>query len=223
MLNRDASKISSVTSRLGVDAFDQVRASMVTMHASVYAHLFSKKRADASMSNEKVRELLFAAQMGGMTQKEFELAAGRLRPNTSTRSQVGFNGRLWHHYTATDASMSCSTFIENCIEFSGKGWLSLDQCRPMVLDALATQIVASCGRPATPNELAVKVSELYLESTVKRLAPDMPPRVLGATMRKLRSLPADERADFAREAVHQLLMAETYGKGLTRSNPPIVI
>ncbi len=104
----------------------------------------AQKRLDKSVANEKVRALLNAARIGGMSQRDFELAAAELRP--SSGRGVGFNGRLWHHYLTTDARMSMSTFNEYCGYFLDKGWISELQHRDAQLCLESSQVMLTSAK-----------------------------------------------------------------------------
>ena len=81
-----------------------------------------QKRLDKAASSTNVRWLLNAAKGGGMSQHQFELAAGELQAGGGRG--VGFNGRLWHHYMSTDARMSLFTFDLYLTYFFSKSWIN---------------------------------------------------------------------------------------------------
>jgi hypothetical protein len=211
MFASSAVPVSTVTPLFGVSQFDFASASLAKMHHRIYSALSENKRADASMPNTKVRELLLLARSRGMTQKDFEIASGRIHANTATKNLMGFNGRLWHYYTTTNASMKCISFTEYAQEFHSRGWIG-DRLRDFMREALSVQIIAKLGRPATVDELESKLAAAWLEATIAKLCPNMPARVRGTVMRKLTSLPPEDQAEAAREAVNEIQMMHALGK-----------
>ncbi len=216
MFFNNHSAVSSVTSPFRLDKFNFASNAIEKISHVVSPWIANKKRADASIPNFKVRELLECARQGGMSQKDFELTAGRLRPNTSSRSTHGFNGRLWHHYVSADASMSCDTFSEYAQEFRVRGWIDDEQVRVFMIEALAVRMLAKLGRPTTPLELETGLAIAWLNGTIKKLVPDMPNRVCGAVMRNITKLPLADQAAAAKEVTHQLIMLYEYGRALEK-------
>lgn len=208
--------VSSVTSRFGLDKFHFASVALLKRSHRLGIALAKRKRADASVPNKKVRELLLLASSNGMSQKDFEVAAGKLRFNSSTREKQGFNGSLWHDYTTTDAHMSCLTFAENAMEFHVRGWIDDHQLRDFMLESLFIELLAKLGRPATEDELETRLALAWLKGTIERLAPNMPNRVRGATMRNITKLPQGEQAAAAKEVAHQLMMLDQLGHNLEK-------
>ena len=207
-------RVTSVTLRLARfnrDRLDFLHEKLSLMFDLISESLSKKKRSDASMSNRKVRQLLELAKSNGMTQKDFELACARLRPNTASRTGAGFNGRLWHYYMANDASMSCEAFGEYVREFRRCGWLDLQKEKDLMVEACTTELCAKLGRPTSQGELEARLSTKWLEAAVAEVVPDMPNRARGALMRQVSRLPLDQQAEAAREVVYQLLLAHNHG------------
>ena len=94
-----------------------------------------QKRSDRSASSNVVKALLHTAAAGGMTQKDFEQSAAGLRPGRKSDADSkmdrlgGFNGRLWHYYTTTEARMSLQTLAEYSTHFAAKGWITPAQAQ----------------------------------------------------------------------------------------------
>ena len=207
-------RVTSVTLRLARfnrDRLDFLHEKLSLMFDLISESLSKKKRSDASMSNRKVRQLLELAKSNGMTQKDFELACGRLRPNTASRTGEGFNGRLWHHYMSTDAGMSCKAFGEYVEEFRDKGWLDHQQEKDLMVEATTTQLLSKLARPDTQVEFERRMAIKWLDAAVAEVVPDMPNRARGALMRQVSRLPLDQQAEAAREVVYQLLLAHNHG------------
>lgn len=141
--------ISKLTGRSGFEGWSQqCQKALVTS--------LNQKRLDKSASNELVRWLLLSAKAGGMSQRQFELSAAELRPNGGR--DVGFNGRLWHHYMTTDARMSLATFGEYALYFFQQGWLTTEQhaeARTVVAAGIA-MLSSVGGEDRTMRELAQK-------------------------------------------------------------------
>ena len=125
----------------------------------------AQKRLDKSVANEKVRALLNAARMGGMSQRDFELAAAELRP--SGGRGVGFNGRLWHHYLTTDARMSLSTFNEYCGYFLDKGWISELQHRDAQLFLESSEAMLTSTKSDSKEIKELRITEVFTCNTAQ--------------------------------------------------------
>ena len=77
---------------------------------------------------------------------------------------------------------------------------------------MAVQVFAKLGRPASSEELEVKISLAWLVSIIKRISPEILNRTLGAALRNISCLPLHEQAAAARETGQQLLMIESHAK-----------
>lgn len=159
------------------------------------------KRSDLSVPNEAVRQLLAAANSGGMTQIQFEVCAAKLRPNSATRKLKkngepdGLGGRLWHSYMNpnSDQRMSCHTYLQYLVEFTKEGWLQQEEAVPFWLTC--TSIVR-----AVLSMNSAGSSTLYQDaknSILQGLIPNMPPnlyveeeRTAKKQLRKLQNLQA---------------------------------
>lgn len=212
MISNFYSKVTTVSSRFGLDKLVFASDWLVKSHADLSNLLSSRSRNFASMPSPKVRELLELARAQGMKPKDFELACARLEPNTATRSGTGFNGNLWRHYMQTDAAMSCIFFANYTQEFNKRGWLTLEQGAQFTREAMAVQVFAKLGRPASSEDLEVKISLAWLVSIIKRISPEISNRTLGAALRNISCLPLHEQAAAARETGQQLLMIESHSK-----------
>lgn len=193
-----------VTSR-----FEKLESVMSTLQEAIHFHfdevkgqLASQKRNDASVPNDKVRELLQLAKLGGMSQRDFENASSKLRPNSESRYLEGFRGSLWNHYIATNARMSCTTFQEYAGYFVEEGWVSFEDAREFVLYAFAVEAVVEAGVPQTSESASAIVDDLLLRDLLRRVFTEASPRTVGAMMRVYRKL-LKETPEIDRSAVTQ--------------------
>lgn len=139
----------------------------VTLEHVLFFEALAQKRYDKSASTDAIRQLLRHAAAGGMSQRDFEVGAGRLKPwvpdkiddetglpqtNRAENRRTGFRGALWHHYMTKPAGMTLLSFVEFAAYFFEHGWLSKQQLETHIAYAsLKNQAVIDGKKMFPPN------------------------------------------------------------------------
>ena len=175
--------------------------------------LSSQLRRDASMTSAQVQQLLLLAAARGMTQREFELTAGRLRPNEATSTGT-LGGRLWHHYmhTGSSARMSCLTFSEYLQAFHEAGWITFEEGAEFAQLAMAVEMAVAGG------DSKISLNEKFVREFLIKKFPGASRRVIGSFLKNCKGAcnSEDEYLEFLIDLPNRIISLENFGTNLAQ-------
>lgn len=219
MISKNASIKNSVTLKSSLLLRRPWFAGLVFdwMHVNVadaHEQLGNQIRRDASMPVQQVQKLLLMAADGGMTQRQFESTAGRLRPNEASKAG-NMGGRLWHHYmhAGSNARMSSRSFSEYLQAFHQAGWITYAQGAEFAKYVVALEIVSSQG-DSSPSWHEEFVREFLLKKF-----PGVSKRVVGSFLKNAKGAceTETEYLEFLVELPDRINGLEIFGTNLAHS------
>ena len=185
----------------------QVKANLAS------AQLSAQRRRDASMSSAQVQQLLMLAAAGGMSQREFELTAGRLRPNEATSTGT-LGGRLWHHYMHADstARMSCVSFSEYLQAFHESGWITFEEGAEFAQLAVAVEMAVTGG------DSMISLNEKFVREFLIKKFPGASRRVIGSFLKNCKGAckSEDQYLEFLIDLPNRIIGLENFGTNLAQ-------